>query len=88
MRNPGGYSIVSFIDNDKTIERDTFTCKHCQHVTFLETGRRMDPDAINRCVVCDKLICKFCVGKGCTPFEKQLELMERRDRLVADVRRR
>lgn len=78
MRNPKGYAIITGPDHPD-IEWDTFTCKHCQHVV------RVTPfcdaaDAGGRCLVCDSLICKGCLGKPCLPFEKKIEAMEARER--------
>lgn len=91
MRNPGGYSFVctpveTVADFDKvtketidpgTFERDTFTCKHCNRVTHVKP--RMDAASLGGlCKICYGLICPFCVGKGCDPFEAKLERQEAR----------
>lgn len=58
-------------------EADSFTCAHCQHVTLVPP--RMDAaDMGGLCRLCMKPICKHCLGKGCTPWEKQLEITEAR----------
>jgi hypothetical protein len=74
MRNPGGYSII--IEPGKPdLEQETFTCKHCNRVVFVEPF--MDAaDFGGRCTLCDGLICPDCVGKGCDPFEEKLKRME------------
>ena len=77
MRRPGGYSIITDPAFSRSIECDTFTCKHCQRIVRVEP--MCDPaDMGGRCTVCDSLICKMCLGKGCDPFEKKLERMEAR----------
>lgn len=83
MRRPGGYLVghgpAGVID-----EADTFTCSHCQRIVRVKP--RCDPaDMGGRCGVCDRLICPTCVGRGCTPWEKRMEEMERRERLRRDV---
>jgi len=54
-------------------EADTFTCHHCNKVVHVKPFERR----FTRCGMCDRLICEQCVGKGCDPFEKKLERMER-----------
>jgi hypothetical protein len=83
-RKPGGYSII--VDPDMgTIEEDSFTCKHCQRVTFVPA--RCDPVELGgRCTCCDALICKHCVGKPCDHIEKKLERWEARGRLYEAMR--
>ena len=84
MLRPGGY-LHSFGGDLPEQENDTFTCKHCNRVVIVKL--RCDPaDMGGRCFNCDGLICPRCVGKGCTPFEKRLEQIERRDRLYNDMR--
>ena len=62
-------------------ERDSFTCFHCQRVTWVKP--RCDPaDMGGLCWGCNKLICPECTNKQvCNPWEKQMEVMEARDRL-------
>lgn len=74
MRNAGGVGVL--VDPDAgTIERDTFTCFHCQRVVFVKP--KADPaDMGGLCKVCMKLICPGCVGKTCLPFEKSIEKAE------------
>jgi hypothetical protein len=81
MRNPGGYSIITE-PGKPDVEQDTFTCKHCNRVIFVKP--LMDAaDMGGRCTICDGLICKRCVGRGCDPFEEKLKRME----ASADARR-
>ncbi len=70
----------------KDQERDTFTCRHCGSVTFVEPFQSPS-DAGGWCMCCDKLICLNCVDVGeCRPFEKHLDAIERaeRDRAVRE----
>jgi len=76
MRNAGGYLIMDRAG--KTVERDTFTCAHCNSVVFVQP--RADPATMGGfCRSCMKLICPKCAGKPCAPFQKQIEAAERRD---------
>ena len=85
FRKPGGYAEI--VDPDRPTRRaDTFTCGHCQRVCHVQARIRPE-DVGGLCKQCMALICKHCVAKGtCTPWEKQMELMERRDRLYSAIR--
>lgn len=79
MRNPGGYAIK--VDPFGTVERDSFTCCHCNSIVFVKP--KCDPAEMGGfCRMCMKPVCKNCADKACTPFEKKLEAMERSDRLM------
>jgi hypothetical protein len=92
MRNPGGYAIIVDPYQSQPKECDTFTCSHCNRVIFIKP--RMDAaDMGGFCTLCTKHICKLCAGSGergddgkCIPFEKKMEAMERRDRLMRALR--
>lgn len=59
-------------------EYDTSTCFHCNRVTHIKP--RMDPAEMGGlCKICMKLICRYCVGEPCVPFEKKIEAMEKRE---------
>lgn len=75
MRNAQGYAVI--VEPDGIRESDTFTCNHCQHVVHVKAYA--DPAELGGfCTLCSKHICKYCLGKGCMPWEKKMELMERR----------
>lgn len=58
-------------------EVDTFTCKHCNSIVHVFP--KMDPAEIGGlCKQCMGMICPKCLGKGCTPWEKQMEIAEAR----------
>lgn len=58
-------------------EVDSLTCGHCGAVTWMKPFQ--DGAAMGgRCTCCDKFICLRCVGKGCTPLQKRLDIWERR----------
>ena len=79
MRNPQGYLVG--VSPEATSECDTFTCGHCQHIVLVKP--MCDPAELGgKCKVCDSLICKHCVGKTCTPWEKQMEVREARDQAL------
>jgi hypothetical protein len=75
MLKPGGYAAIR--DPECGLrEADTFTCKHCQRIVHVKAGA--DPTALGGyCRCCDGLICAACVGQPCTPWERQMEAIER-----------
>ena len=78
MRKPGGYAIFT-CDDGSTVERDTFTCCHCNRVEFVTPG---SGKLRGWCFLCGASECgrSECssVVKGCTSFERKLEEFERR----------
>lgn len=94
MRNPGGYGFAFAPEGTPAlrfdgwrceatrsgvVEVDTFSCFHCNRVVHVKP--KMDPaDMGGLCKQCMKLICKYCVGKGCDPLEEKLKRSEDRDR--------
>jgi hypothetical protein len=85
MRRPGGYAIVTE-PGAADVERDTFTCAHCNCVVFV--APRQDPSTMGGfCRMCMAHLCGPCADAGrCSPFEKKLDAMERRDRLIRSAR--
>lgn len=76
MRSPGGYGLLS--SPEGMTERDTFTCHHCNSVVLVKP--KTNPDEFgSMCRLCMKMVCKRCANLGCTPFEKKLEMLEKRD---------
>lgn len=96
MRQPHGFAIIVDPDQrDPLLERDTVTCGHCQALVFVKPGTgattylipqldrtwKEEPGAF--CRVCMSAICITCCDKGnCTPFEKQLEVVEAREKFL------
>lgn len=78
MRKALGYELI--IDPTKPVEEyDTFTCLHCQFVQRRKPFCSPTDEAIGAyCHMCDGPICLGCVGKGCIPFEKKLDQLEKR----------
>lgn len=84
MRRPGGYLAVFNPDGSKE-EHDSFTCAHCQRVVLVRT-KASAAECGGWCGRCAKPICPACAQKqGCTPFEKKLERIEARGRLLQAV---
>jgi hypothetical protein len=85
MYRPGGYSQVIGADFAKdrggrriASEADSFTCAHCSQVVFVNARERA-ADIGGFCKCCTGLLCGPCVDIGtCTPLEKRLQAMERR----------
>ena len=76
MLRPQGYAII--LDPcAPTQEADTFTCAHCNRITLVPPRPHPMPGGF--CRMCMKPVCELCADGGCTPFEKQLEAMEKKD---------
>jgi hypothetical protein len=73
MRRPQGYAVITD-PYAPTREADTFTCCHCNRITFVKPPPEPMPGGF--CRMCMKCICDACCDLGCTPFEKKLEQME------------
>jgi hypothetical protein len=84
MRKPQGYGITTE-PGKKDIEEDSFTCSHGNEVVFVKPGQ--DPSEMGGfCRMCMRHICAVCAAKGgCDPFERKLERMESRDRMLRSV---
>jgi hypothetical protein len=82
MRCPQGYAIITDPDAP-TKECDTIVCCHCQRIVFVRPGQSAS-DVGGFCRLCFEPTCGPCADIGtCFPFEKQLEAMEARGRLLA-----
>ena len=78
MLKPQGYAII--MDPDAPArECDTITCSHCQRIVFV--GPKQDPSDLGGfCRLCFRHVCGPCAdAMVCVPFERQLEIAERRD---------
>lgn len=60
------------------------TCAHCAHMTDFPNRRTM-MDYVDVCRGCMRLICLGCVGKPCTPQEKECERIELEERIKRRV---
>lgn len=85
-KRPGGYAHwFNGGVGQADIERDTFTCQHCN--TVVEVPPFRDAAEVGGwCLVCQKLICAGCVDRGeCRPFEKECDRVEKIDRLRRQI---
>lgn len=92
MRNPRGYAVLTTPEAATVIfdrfsceevcagviERDTFTCCHCNRIIHVKPMAPMDEFG-SMCRNCMKMVCPTCADGSCVPFEKKLEMSERRD---------
>jgi len=62
----------------------TFTCCHCNNVTIVPPRAAAD-DLGGFCRQCMKQTCKACASGACVPFERKLEQIEARGRLLASM---
>lgn len=69
MRNPGGQLLIC--DDGQERVYDSFSCRHCQRVTFVKPKQRAE-DLGGLCKVCMGLICSTCVGQPCKTVEQRL----------------
>jgi hypothetical protein len=82
LRRIGGYAHSWDRETGKVrLERDTFTCNHCNKITHVVPFCHPE-DLGGFCRLCDKLICKDCsylmsLGKPCTPMYERLLRLER-----------
>ena len=74
MRKPGGYAVF-MSPCEAPVERDTFTCAHCNKVVIVQPMQRPE-DLGGMCKHCMGMICPQCLDKGCTPFEEKLKQWE------------
>ena len=98
MLRPGGY--LTIVDpGHPTVEQDTCGCGHCSRILLTKAGSAStvyllptatpgqyteEPGAF--CRVCMRPVCLPCHDKGtCTPWERQLEISERRARFLHAV---
>jgi len=92
MRNPHGYAVITTPDPVRVnfdrfrceevgagvIERDTFTCCHCNRIIHVKPMAPMGEFG-SMCRNCMKMTCPTCADGPCVPFQKRLEMAERRE---------
>lgn len=83
MRRAGGVAEWTYPHN-RRVTLATFTCCHCGDVTIVPAKAAAD-DCGGFCLCCMKPTCKKCAGKGCEPFEREIERQEARGRFLAAV---
>lgn len=92
MRNAKGYAVVTMPDDMRetvvnfgngaqrvknthgVYEVDTFACAHCGSIEHVEA--KADVNAVGFCKKCMKPICRRCSSLPCSPYERELELIE------------
>ena len=62
-------------------EIDTYTCVHCSRVRTTKSTEKGEGDPGGICRKCMGPICSLCIAKECIPFERKLDLYERRQKL-------
>ena len=78
---------ITMTDLGSVIECQTFTCAHCQAIVKVipgADGPDRQNDGSGLCLSCMGLTCKRCrlaqaKGALCTPWEKQMVAIEKRD---------
>lgn len=68
------------------VEIRTFTCVHCNGFVMIPAGAAADQCG-GFCGLCFAPICGACAKSGkCTPFEKRLEKIEARGRMLDSIK--
>lgn len=81
----GGVQEVTFLDSGRADAQKTFTCAHCNRVVIVPFKAKPD-ECGGLCMIELKPVCPECHKVGaCTPFEKKLEKMEARGRLLTSL---
>ena len=87
MRNPQGYGVWTSPEGVK--ETDTLTCNHCNRIYDIPPFA--SPDQVGGfCGACFRPICPQCdqalqQTRICSPFEKHMDKLEQRDRLLRQL---
>lgn len=88
LRQPAGY--LTIMEPDRPLkEQDSLFCHHCGAHFWLVAGKSPeDTQASGYCGRCHATICSHCADEmdrtlKCLPFEKWLEQVEERARVVA-----
>lgn len=72
----------NYLGEDQRVIAGTITCSHCQRIVSYSTRQELDERA-DICLTCMALCCLPCKEQGgCTPWEKKMEQMEHRDRML------
>lgn len=77
MLRPGGYLLITDPERP-TVERDTYTCCHCNRIVVVRPGSGTKR---GWCFRCDAAHCGGFRCWTCVPFERRMEAMENRARL-------
>jgi hypothetical protein len=81
MRKPGGFTFLTY-DDGRTVEGESFSCRHCNRVVFVRPRERPE-DVGGLCKSCMGLTCAKCTDKMaagalCVPLEERLKREEAR----------
>lgn len=76
-------SLTLILDGRMTKERDTLTCSHCNGVFIMPP--KPAPPTGGFCRLCMKAVCEQCVGNGCVPFERRMEVAEKKGQSRARI---
>ncbi len=80
-----GYAVRTEADGSRT-EWDTKLCGHCQRLIMYASRAKPDEDYGGFCLRCGKVICRECTNaRKCVPFERRLEEMESRGRMLRSM---
>ena len=79
MLRSGGYLITT--GPTGVFEADTFTCCHCNRIVIVKANASAS-DSGGWCCNCSKPICGAEPCMTCTPYERQMERAEARDRFL------
>ena len=71
-----GYILIT--EPGKTIEHDTLQCCHCGQHFIVRHG---SGTVRGFCTKCNKVTCGSPACLNCVPYEKQIEIIERKARL-------
>lgn len=83
MAQPSGYAIITDPDARLPVERDTFTCCHCNRIIFVRPGSGTERGF---CLNCMQPHCGSERCFTCAPFEAKLEEWEGRRQLWQSFR--
>lgn len=79
-RREGVWTERDRVSGKVVLEEETYTCGHCQHVTAVKAGQKLDDVGVF-CLACMRPCCTQCSfrmshGGGCDVFEKKLARAE------------
>lgn len=79
-----GYEVVTGPDG-RRVEQETFTCGHCSQIVTVPNRAAAD-EVGGFCRVCMSMVCPGCLATDrCDPYERKLERIEARERLLRSV---
>lgn len=84
-----GFFTTEDPNTGQIVEKETYSCGHCQHTTILEHSQRLD-DVGMYCLACARPCCKGCAekmahGAMCETWEAKFDKIEARARSLASM---